>query len=274
MKIVPVFILYVGLLASSLSFASIVDSISTVNLNDGAGNPITSDADGYGTNRILHVKTPDATTAVTALNAAGATLSISVAGLQSAGFQLAAGTFIGTLLPEASVDGGTTWVTSNFYNPATQSLLGAYTFSAANPLTVLGVSAFPGVSNLRVRVTAYTSGTANAIMRAATVPGSSPTATITAAFGSISNTTPTITSGVATLLVAANPSRKYLAISNFSNKLINVQFGSGTGLSTTTGIPIPVNSFYEFKGDNLFTGAVYGYVTGGNVGVYVAEGTP
>lgn len=141
------------------------------NTYDGAGNAITSDNNGNANNQILHVATPDTTVASTALGALNATIQVAMNGLPSVGFQILTGTLIGTLTPECSIDGGTTWVQCNFYNPTSQSAANTHTFSAANATTVLSILPIGGSSHARVIVTAYTSGTANAIMRASAVTG-------------------------------------------------------------------------------------------------------
>lgn len=142
-----------------------------VNLNDGAGNPITSASNGNAGNQLLHVQVPDTTTTVVALGALNATISIQMAGLPGVGFQLAAGTFIGTITPQCSLDGGTSWVNCAFYNPISTSASSNYSFFTSNTLTVLSILPINGSSNVRVIVTSYVSGTANAIMRASEILG-------------------------------------------------------------------------------------------------------
>jgi hypothetical protein len=152
------------------------------NLYDGSGTAITSDNPQSGTER-LHVAAPDTTVASTALGALNATISINLAGLPGAGFQLASGTLIGTLTPQISYDGGTTWINTLFYNPTNQQTAATFTFSASNPTTVLSIVLSGGASNARVKVTSYTSGTANATMRAT----ASTSTTITTSGGAVSS---------------------------------------------------------------------------------------
>lgn len=247
------------------------DSV-TSRTQDGSGNAITSSSNGVSAQQLLHVQTPDTTVATTALGALNATVQISMAGLQSAGFQLNAGTLVGTIVPEVSVDGGTTWTGTYFYIGSTQSTASSIVFGSSNTLTIAGIVGFPGISHARVRVSAYTSGTANGLLRASAVSGSSPATTISAAFGTASNTYPTVTSS-ATQVIAANAVRKYLLISNNSGSQMNCQFGSGTGLTTTSGFVIAAKTFYEFKGDNLYTGAIY-CIGAGSIATSVSEGTP
>ena len=149
-----------------------------IELQDGSGNAITSSSDGLAGNQLLHVQVPDTTTSSTTLGALNATISIKMAGLASSGFQLTAGTLIGTLTPQCSVDGGTTWTNCSFYNPATGSVTTNVTFTSANATTILAILPVGGSSNVQVVVTAYTSGTANALLRASQVIGVAGTSAV------------------------------------------------------------------------------------------------
>lgn len=249
-------------------------SIVKAQLEDNAGNGITSSSDGTAGNQLLHVQTPDTTTASTALGALNATVSIAMAGLASVGFQLAAGTLVGTIVPECSLDGGTTWITCSFYNISTSSISTSVVFGSANTLTILSVLPIGGASNVRVRVSAYTSGTANGLMRASQVTGAAGAIT-SAAFGTVSNTYVSLTANTTTQLLASNTARRYAYISNNSGSLIAIQFGSATGLtSAARGLVIPNGDFYELKGDNLYTGAIFAYTNSSGVVIAVTEGTP
>ncbi len=109
---------------------------------------------------------PDLTAGPTALNALNAAQSIAVAGYSGAGFILAAGTLVGTIIAEASYDGGTTWSTSDFWSPAGVS--STIVFGSANPATQQSIIIPNGASHVRVRVSVYSSGTANVTLRATT----------------------------------------------------------------------------------------------------------
>ena len=139
------------------------------NTYDGIGNAITSASNGGAGNQLLHVQTPNTTTTAVALGALNATVSIAMAGLTSCGFQIAAGTLIGTITPQCSVDGGTTWTNVSFLQPSTNVVFTSYSFSSANPTTLLTVLPIGGSTNIRVIVSAYTSGTANAILTASEI---------------------------------------------------------------------------------------------------------
>ncbi len=147
------------------------------NLRNNSGVEITSSATSVPGNQILHAQSPDSFTASTALGALNATVSLAVNGLNSVGFQLAAGTLIGTIKPQASIDGGTTWLDVQFFDFANSSNVSSITFSASNTLKILSINTISGSSHIRVIVSAYTSGTANAILRASQITG---TSTITA----------------------------------------------------------------------------------------------
>lgn len=245
------------------------------NTHDGLGNAITSAATTASgvTSRLLNVQTPDTSTATTALGALAANVQISMAGLNSVGFQIDAGTLIGTIVAEASVNNGTSWVIVPFYDPANASVLTSITFSVANTLRILSIIPIGGASHVRVRVSAYTSGTANSLLRASLVTGAAGAVTA-AAYGIATNTFVAIAANTATLLLAANVNRKYAYFgNNTALATLRVQMGSPTGLAANTGIPVANGNLHELKGDNLFTGNVYGF-SGSAMTVSVSEGTP
>src|SRR5689334_19230004 len=93
-----------------------------------AGAPALA-ADTPGTQ---HAQNVDTTTGSTALGALNAACSIAMSGQQGAGFQLAAGTLVGTIVPEVSLDGGTTWVASFFDDPATGNKAASIVFASSN----------------------------------------------------------------------------------------------------------------------------------------------
>jgi len=120
---------------------------------------------GTPTGGILSAQTPD-TTATGALGALNAAVQVSLSGSRSVGFQLAAGTLIGTIVPEVSFDGGTTWSSTFFDNSATSSKVSSIAFSASNAATASTIVGVGGSGLARIRVSAYTSGTANITIRA------------------------------------------------------------------------------------------------------------
>jgi len=116
------------------------------------------------------------------LNALNAAATIFAAGQEGVGFQLAAGTLIGTIVPECSLDGGTTWVATMFDDPVTGNKVTSIVFGSANTATARSLIGVSGASNYRVRVSAFTSGTASCTMRASTVDD--PTVLFSGAAGS------------------------------------------------------------------------------------------
>lgn len=105
------------------------------------------------------------TTASGALGALNATVSIALAGTYGVGMQLAAGTLIGTIVPEVSFDGGTTWVATFFDDPTLGNKTTNIVFASSNTATARSLYVPAGASNARVRVSAFTSGTASCSVR-------------------------------------------------------------------------------------------------------------
>lgn len=106
-----------------------------------------------------------------ALGALNAAVQVTTAGLSAVGFQLAAGTLVGTLVAEASFDGGTTWNATFFTDPTTGIKSSSIVFSVSNTATARTIVGVGGSGLTRVRVSAYTSGTANITLRASLVEG-------------------------------------------------------------------------------------------------------
>jgi hypothetical protein len=108
-------------------------------------------------------------TATGALGALNATVSVTTAGLSSIGMQLAAGTLIGTIIPETSFDGGTTWNATYFDAVNTGNIVSSFVFASSNTATAATIVGAGGSGMTRVRVSAYTSGTANITLRASDI---------------------------------------------------------------------------------------------------------
>jgi hypothetical protein len=100
------------------------------------------------------------------LNALNAVATINAFGYNSVGMQLAAGTLVGTIVAEASLDGGTTWVGTFFDDPTVGTITSSITFGSSNTATARAILGVGGASNYRVRVSAFTSGTASCTLRA------------------------------------------------------------------------------------------------------------
>lgn len=101
-----------------------------------------------------------------ALGSNGANVVVTHPGLASVGFQLAAGTFVGTIIPQVSFDGGTTWNATYFVDPVTLAVTSSLVFGASNTAAAKTLLQAGGAGMTRVFVSAYTSGTANATVRA------------------------------------------------------------------------------------------------------------
>lgn len=245
---------------------------SAAQLADGAGNQITSAASN--TNRLLHIQAPDTVSATGTFNATSASTQINLVGLNSVGFQLNSGSFIGTIVAQCSLDGGTTWLTVPFIdNINSATFPTGITFTTANPLKILEIKPIGGSSNVRVIVTAFTSGSATGLIRASTISGTNASVAV-AAFGTATNTYPALAANTVALILPANPNRKFAVFSNNSAiSTLRIQLGSSTGLTTSRGINVPSNAYYELKGDNLFTGEVYG-ISSGAITISVSEGVP
>lgn len=107
-------------------------------------------------------------TATGALGALNANVQLTLAGHTSAGFQLAAGTLIGTIVAEVSFDGGTTWV-ATYFDEAGGNKVSSVTYGTANTALGSSIVGVGGSGAARIRVSAYTSGTANITLRASTI---------------------------------------------------------------------------------------------------------
>lgn len=139
-------------------------------LTDTTGRPVVVGAGAAGApvGGILSTQVPDTTGSGT-LNALNATASIALAGTAGASLQLSAGTLIGTIVPEISYDGGTTWSISLFQDPTNAVFSSSITFSASNGANAQTIIVPAGASNARVRVSLFTSGTASANVRSTTL---------------------------------------------------------------------------------------------------------
>lgn len=108
------------------------------------------------------------TTASGTLGALNANVSVSLAGQTGSGFQLAAGTLIGTIVPEVSTDGGTTW-NPTYIDQDGGNKVSSVIFASSNAATTGTIAGVGGTGLARIRVSAYTSGTANITLRASDV---------------------------------------------------------------------------------------------------------
>jgi hypothetical protein len=136
-------------------------SASLSGLRDLSGNIRAQTSDNSGA---AYVTFKEESTTGT-LGALNAEVRLSLSGSISAGFQLAAGTLVGTLSAETSYDNGTTWIGTGFFDIDTKGLSDTIIFASANTAQTKGLIVPQGGGLIRVRVSAYTSGTANATLR-------------------------------------------------------------------------------------------------------------
>jgi hypothetical protein len=158
--------------ASVLTIQGITGGTSVLVSGTGtAGSPGTAvlTIQGITNGTPISITEADVTAGPTALGSLNAAISIAVAGETNAGLMLAAGTLVGTIVPEVSLDGGTTWVATFFDDPVTGNIVSSIVFGSSNTVTTRSIVSVGGASNMRVRVSAYTSGTANASLRASTM---------------------------------------------------------------------------------------------------------
>lgn len=114
------------------------------------------------------------TTASGTLGSLNAAVQVNMAGLSSASVTLPSGNdLVGTLIPESSSDGGTTWQAS-VIRPATPSGVWAASVAVSSSNLAYNIQVPGGASHVRVRVNPYTSGTATAGLRAVTQPDALP----------------------------------------------------------------------------------------------------
>lgn len=183
-----------------------------------------------------------------ALGALNATVLVAAAGLNGVGFQLAAGTLVGTITPELSFDGGTTWIGTQFVNSADQTVAASIVFGSANGLTVRALLLVAGATNARVRVSAYTSGTANATITATSaqtttvIISGTPLVSITGTPNVNIANTPSVTISSGTVSISGTPNINIqsqsvnLNVQQPQTALADLTFAANsTGTTQTTG---------------------------------------
>jgi hypothetical protein len=144
-------------------------------LRNATGNtkidPATSTIQTDGTQKTQIVGTNG--TATGTIDANAETVQIAFAGYQSAG-ALVSGTWVGTMIAEGSIDGGTTWETC-WVSTVNQSPVALGIPTPINSFTTNGtykVFQTSGFTHYRVRSTAWTSGSATIIWSCVNAPGS------------------------------------------------------------------------------------------------------
>jgi hypothetical protein len=107
-----------------------------------------------------------------------------ISGSVGVGFHLSAGTLIGTIVPEVSIDGGSTWIGTSFHNLG--NAIQAYWEFTVPGINLTAIVLIPsGCSHVRVRVGAYTSGSADCILRISNSSGVALTPVVITDGGSI-----------------------------------------------------------------------------------------
>jgi hypothetical protein len=141
------------------------------------------------------------------LGALNATVQIAMSGAQSVGVQIAAGTFIGSIIPEISFDGGTSWNQTLFSTIGNGNKIGAVNYLSANFALGITILINGGVGLVRIRVFTYTSGSCNVTLRASNIndqslalfvaqPGSALPPSLAITGGSVTTAAPTYTTGL------------------------------------------------------------------------------
>jgi hypothetical protein len=160
-------------------------------------------------NNVINAAVSDVTATGT-LNALNATVQLAIQGENDAGMQLVAGTLVGTIVPEISIDGGTTWAATFFSDPTTKNKVSSIVFGSSNTATTRAIVGVGGTSHVRVRVSAFTSGTATCNLRATAMQdpsnmydssaGAALPPTIAQVGGSVTTASPTYVTGTANAL--------------------------------------------------------------------------
>lgn len=129
-------------------------------IGDGYGNRVgvtyASDTNSYA----LQVDSRNTdNTASANLGALNAAVTVATYGHNGAGYYLKAGTLVGTIVFEFSMDNQTTWLAGTFVNGATG--INISSSQSANSLPLFG-----GTTHIRIRVSSYTSGTSPIVLTA------------------------------------------------------------------------------------------------------------
>lgn len=154
--------------ASRAQFDKITDGTNTAAVKAASTAAVAADPAlvvAISPNNTLNAGAVDVTGTGT-LNALNATAQVAVQSESNAGMQLLAGTLIGTIVPEVSYDGATTWVAGFFDDPSTGNKVSSIVFGSSNTATTRTIVGVGGASHVRVRVSAFTSGTATCNVRA------------------------------------------------------------------------------------------------------------
>lgn len=186
-------------------------SASLVGFKDLNGNIRAIVGDNHGS---LYVSYQEETS-TGSLGSLNAEIRLALSGSTGAGFQLNAGTLVGTLSCEISYDNGTTWALTGFFDIDTHGLSDTIVFATSNTAQTKGLMVPQGGGLVRVRVSAYTSGTANGTLRA------SNTATQVVYVSQLDGRRPTYTAYTAAFTAAATATDIFI-IQGSTTKIIRI----------------------------------------------------
>jgi hypothetical protein len=242
-----------------------VDSNGTIQTGifSPSGTAITSASNGTAGSQLLHIQTPDTSTSTSTLGALDAAVTIVMAGLPSVGFQINSGSFIGTLIPESSLDGGTSWDLTYFIDSSTNSASNSFVFSTSNTLKILSVVPLNGASHVRVRVGSYTSGSATALLRASVSRGATQSISTTQVVSSLPAAT------FSHQQVITNGTTRYTVFTASQKLAIKQFYAGGTGIGKQVLYSyLPSNTQFLNSGDFETTGDVtnWPYFSNGGAG--------
>lgn len=139
-----------------------------------------------GTWSTVAVLSPDGSSSNT-INGSGQTVQIALSGFRGVGVTIT-GTWSGTLVPELSMDGGSSWIAAQLYDSVARTFSTSTTANIASSIVLTG-----GASHVRIRSSSWTSGTATIALR-------STEASTPVVDGSLNTQTSKITQAVATPL--------------------------------------------------------------------------
>ncbi len=227
-----------------------------------AGTPATGivTVQGIASGTVVPIIDPDTTGSTGALAALNSSVTVATAGQNSVSMQLAAGTFVGTIVPEASQDGGTDWQAAIFEDPVTGAFAASVSFGGVNTLTLKSILIPRGATNVRVRVSVSISGSANCTLRAVAAQGSFLLAKLTDGTN-IAGVAPASTAPVATQpaeVVVLSPNQQTIPvnIATAAGLTNGIAIGKVTNGAGSTGVVLPIRNTTYTEQTTNFTGSV------------------
>jgi hypothetical protein len=182
-----------------------------------------------GTWSTVAVLSPDGSSSNT-INGSAQTVQIALSQYRGVGVVIT-GTWTGTLVVENSLDGGSAWIATQFYDPSAKTFSSSTTGNLTASIVVSG-----GVSHVRIRSSAWTSGTATITLRATeastpVIDGSLNTQPISAA-------SLPLPSGAATAANQTNGNQKVRITDSFGNSISADSSSLNVNLKTINGTTI------------------------------------